>query len=1126
MAKSNWNIFAFFLLIFLLSESQSVYAQYAEDNPYFELVNQLENDLAEGKKRALRDLGSLLSNASLKGDIQNILTNYTLFTKSEFDLSQNIKKQAFLDFYYEHENDFKYSELLKAFYLTPVEMQESFYSIKRPSPSETRDPSLRLRIYMEDLNAALEKGNDELVLEAMNKIAALKSGEGFQFIVNLLRKNQIQQSNLKDPKGVCKVFCKVLVNFPRVETVQTILNLVDQEFVNPDFAAPLLANLTNISYTNSTQEKGFSEFYNFWLDSLKTVESIRDFGYQHIFNFQKRFFEFPVDYYGKILAHADAFPWIKYNALKDIKKTHHPRALFYIASMVYKNRTLPNALKVPGQDYVNDLEQITGLKISTEGQNGLSPKQNWESDLEAQRNYLKYWASHYSDYEWDSIRKSFVNKETATALAENYERLFRRLNSRNDSVAVQSYLLLTEGEPIEVLGLSKKYKELLRNYNRSLPSFKHNYLESLVQLTDFCRRNKVRYRAPERILLLLNDLTAADAEVDRYRIENQIIARLSLDEVTAIEYWGCLRASYPKDAFSIGRILDWFYSQHWDKILNSDHELRLYLKKAFLFEQIGVIGICNSYLKKFDKITPDLQKRFEIFLKTEADKDIVLQIRLLQAKVGDNILLSLQNLIASTDDLTLADLKELPPPKPHQYSEIVSAISQNANEQFSEKLIRYLQLHVSLDLVPYLFELLENGLYPTEINQFLEKLFNYQFEEKENGWLALWQSEGNSYRQWEFKFFNEKVENLKTATKGLQIKDINAVTQSSLYQEVLHKKLCLESLPKLKRVRDIRRLSISALSIQKDLIYFQDFEFSHKELDDIPKLFQKSNHELPRLLIWLDSKTADFDNDQKGSFYNSLFRTNWFSNYVNEGLLSDSLTQKILIVLETYLNESDFISEFEEQTTIRNIALIQNKGKNLSGKLLMSFQIDVDEESKGKLQEAILARVSFQELKIVAPFLMDLTILNRYNFLNKDFGLPIFDLQHPSVQMDVIKNLNGLSENDFYQHYLSAFGVSFSDKNGALDYNKIYSILKYDIVTPFVGNGGTKRDYFAYGIIKILELHFKDRLGFHQKLNENQTFYTFSSSKRAQNWMNYLIENDLVQLPIGVTPSFNMTVRE
>jgi len=98
--------------------------------------------------------------------------------------------------------------------------------------------------------------------------------------------------------------------------------------------------------------------------------------------------------------------------------------------------------------------------------------------------------------------------------------------------------------------------------------------------------------------------------------------------------------------------------------------------------------------------------------------------------------------------------------------------------------------------------------------------------------------------------------------------------------------------------------------------------------------------------------------------------------------------------------------------------------------------------------------------------------------------------------------------------------LDYKCKRDALDFNKIYDILQYDIVTPFVGASGGKRDDYVYGIIKLLEIEFHTRLKFHEKLNESQTFYTFSSAKRADAWKAYLLDNNIVKSNQVTAPPF------
>jgi len=77
------------------------------------------------------------------------------------------------------------------------------------------------------------------------------------------------------------------------------------------------------------------------------------------------------------------------------------------------------------------------------------------------------------------------------------------------------------------------------------------------------------------------------------------------------------------------------------------------------------------------------------------------------------------------------------------------------------------------------------------------------------------------------------------------------------------------------------------------------------------------------------------------------------------------------------------------------------------------------------------------------------------------------------------------------------------------DSNKAYKIITEDLVRPFVGSGGSVRDIYVFGTIKLLEMEFGKDLGFHPKLNESQSFYKYTSKKRAQAWAEEL--SDLVR---------------
>lgn len=1088
----------FFLsILILLTGMTLLLAQSDAQIDYRMLVGAIGKEVKQGDKRALRDLGTLLDEPQVQAKAIEILKEHTLFTNKEILLNQDLNKKTFLDFYYKKENQLYFSPLLKAFYSTPVAARNVETKLESFAKTKVVDPYILLKKYVRNLEAAFEEKEEENILAQVDSIAALGSNEAYEVLLTYLGNDF---SFFKNKKVLYERLLKALVHYPKRETLRKILALVKKENLNSEQVLLLLAQLTNVKLQTAPTSSTIVQKYEHYLDSLGSIKHLRAFGYATVVGFKSDFFEFEVDYYGKILSQADDYPWIQFNALKDIQKTQHPRALFYIAAQIFHYRDSDKSL-YSNEQYLALLQRITHIKVAIKNQFGDWVIQaDWKKDKVALVHFLLYWASQYEDYEWDEVRMNFVNKNEAVAQTEIYERLFRRLNSTNDSVAWASYQQLAQGDPIEVVNLAKKYKDLLRSYNKTLAPIKYQYLEQLVRLTDFCRRNDFVYLPQGRLLEQLESLKNPILEQERFEIENQIIQELKVSETAILEYWGCLYANNRDFSFSIGRILTWVYTEQWNRIIGDDDLLRFYLKKAHLLSQIGVIGVCNSYLKQFENLDTNLKVRLENLIKSESDKDIIHMIRSLLTK-GET-----SNILASFLESPLSfekkDIKNLPPLGTKDYLDVFDVIQLEENEQAAKRVFEYVKMHAQINMVPDLMRLLQMQIRKVEVVQVLFKIYNTK-DSPEN-WLKKWYEEQDSFQQWGQQFFDEKLKILETQ-EVLTIKDINAITTSSFYKKK-HKKTCLEALKKVKKVRNIRRLKIEPLlSIQEDLDYFTTFNFSYKELDDIPKLFD-INDEIPILLDFLKNQSSSFSIEEKGAFFNSLFRSAWFVKIVNEGVLSRTQADNIELALKTYLYESELISEFEEQATIQNIAQLKSLGKSLEEKLKDSFRLNVDAAAKAKIQKEIIANLTYQDLPIIMTYYDKLSPVYRYNFLNMDFGLPIFELDNVQVHQTFIEQHQQLTRPELYQYYLEAFGLDFQDENGALDYPKILKILDYDIVMPFVNGGGTQRDFCVFGLIKLLEFEFNTKLGFHEKLNENQTFYSFSASKRAAAWRAYLKE--------------------
>ena len=59
-----------------------------------------------------------------------------------------------------------------------------------------------------------------------------------------------------------------------------------------------------------------------------------------------------------------------------------------------------------------------------------------------------------------------------------------------------------------------------------------------------------------------------------------MISDLSIEHLTALEYFAALYARNLNANYSFGRILDYLYAKHWDEILVNEREFRFFLLKV------------------------------------------------------------------------------------------------------------------------------------------------------------------------------------------------------------------------------------------------------------------------------------------------------------------------------------------------------------------------------------------------------------------------------------------------------------------------------------------------------------------------------------------------------------------
>ena len=323
------------------------------------------------------------------------------------------------------------------------------------------------------------------------------------------------------------------------------------------------------------------------------------------------------------------------------------------------------------------------------------------------------------------------------------------------------------------------------------------------------------------------------------------------------------------------------------------------------------------------------------------------------------------------------------------------------------------------------------------------------------------------------------------------------------------------------------------MTAHDDLFLFEEMTIAQKDLDDFLSIFKvdySSNDSTREQGLWafINKQITAYSVDESGSFWNDMFKVSWFNNLIHANAMQTSQISMILFTMRNYLINSEFLSEFEEKVTQIHISELNNIGHSLTEKLTSTLELEGNIAIKQAVQTAILARIKYEDIGTVVAFWKQKTLNLKESpltFLQTDFGIPVFSYDKATLSQ-LIDNHKKMSPKAFYSFYLKQFGLNLwhtdpqdSLQKEGLNYEKIYAALTYESVIPFTG-GGSQRDYFTFAIIKLLEFEFQTTLGFHEKLNENQTFYTYNTSKRAAAWRAFLIEKKLVNIPPSVPSSF------
>lgn len=292
--------------------------------------------------------------------------------------------------------------------------------------------------------------------------------------------------------------------------------------------------------------------------------------------------------------------WVTVSGTDKLIKAKDSKALLAIASECFKKRHRFDRYYQNMEEFTNLLQALIGIIIGVENElNEIS----WHIDKDfysnSSLNLLIYFSKHYKDYKWDTNKQLFINTLNKPPVVDKEQALFDLLNNKNDSIALDAFISLSKANVQKVKTLAKEYNLSGIDASWALPTFPYRFLEQLVVLTDYCKTKSVDFEGTDAlrndIALLKTNLTFKE----RRKLENKLINSLTLDNITAFEYWSLIYQKSWNLTYSAGRITDIFYSRNWEKLMADKKHLDLYLKKSLLYDRLGIIGIVSDYLIKF-----------------------------------------------------------------------------------------------------------------------------------------------------------------------------------------------------------------------------------------------------------------------------------------------------------------------------------------------------------------------------------------------------------------------------------------------------------------------------------------------------------------------------------------------
>ncbi|CAL2091605.1 conserved hypothetical protein [Tenacibaculum sp. 190524A05c] len=1170
MKKLLVLLFVYPTIMFSQLDKQSKELNEKLDN-LLELINSGDtkaiSDVSEflnDRRQFIRKNGQNTNTTNLREVALSILYYYTDF--EGLSINDSLTASSFKKFLFNNNLKIEYSGFLNKFTNIPLSSRNVEYRLRKLNVEKDEEPSLgAIKLEIKEL---VEKGRYYNIIEKIESAAKLKSKEAFDFLKECAEGRYWNNGKNDRENQIYSGICYSLRHFKTIESAKIILKILKTHKVySIDECVLALSKITNVDLVikNQSYESIVQEYIQL-LEAYPSIEELKEFGYKSVFNKDDFKPDNVAEFYGSVLLNSLDYWWINYHALNDVFASNDPLALRYVGSQLHRKVSIYNDhLGRSEFDIVKIMEEKTGVKLEVKDRTG-----NWTTtynDDVAKVNYLVYWYNHYKDYKWNSRKKQFENTSDRILKPDVVSILFKKLFSKNDSIALNAYEELTQQKPEIIRNKINQYNlSSFGGANRKLPMFARKFLLQLVELTAYCKNHKLIFEPSKTLVAKIDLLDKTKSFKEKYQLENKLIRSLNIRDITPLEYYTLINN---KANSSVSRILDKWYSENWEDVIGDEKELKLYLKKTALYDRLGIIGNVNKYDLKFNNVGSATIKKLKNFVKNEKDEDIkATALKVLNRNKGatekEKIVVSISDFIANIKNQNDETAKMVKVNSKEDYILLFKALAK-ADKKDANNLMIVVMRNVNVNMTPYLIEslsvktLVDQGnisRHDTNMNYHsisynifvsdkivacLEHIHNHVFpipqdpkldvkfvsssrssssyfrnkHKTANKWEELFEKNPSDYKNWGRNFYFNRIENLKDKD-SISIADINRILTSQYYKNE-DKSVVFSYLDKVKPKNAISYLKFKGRKLEeKDIRYFKEDSLYAEDVERIVKMFKGIPPE--QIIDYVKQVSKNFELVEKGKMYNKLMWNTQFKDWVKEFNLSSTYKNEIIEALKLYRNTLEKDS-FNYPYVNKFIGIIESDGESIEEVL----QKVIAMKSEGtELAKSILKEANYKDLGVILKYYKDLPITDyeRLEYLTSDLGFCLLGNYSDELINKFHKNYKEMNEAELYSFYLNKTGVVYQEK-GELNFEKIYDILEFNLVDGFTGGRDYERHIHVYSIIRLLELHFNNHFGEDRKFNNSISNMLYSVSEKAFLWMEFLKDKGHVKLTPFRVPSIS-----